>query len=153
MAGMVIYATLPGMKQVPIWIPTTSTVADMCRAIFEKTGVTLFNGFGYLGKNTAGDVAQGYYVASPAKIDTQGDLAPVQKYTGAVTTDKDLFAPQATTPSTVIDVTMVTAATAISTLGITTGMEVIFFSTGDTTQLTAEGKVQKSTFSQQKANA
>jgi hypothetical protein len=67
---MLVYVTLPGMKKEPITVPDAATLADFCREVFHRTGVSLFNGFGF--KNlTDGST---YTVPTSARVNNIVDL-------------------------------------------------------------------------------
>lgn len=51
------FVTVPGLKKEPITIADTATVGDFCREVYHRTGISLFNGFGFKGMNTSGVVA------------------------------------------------------------------------------------------------
>jgi ketosteroid isomerase-like protein len=71
MSGMTIYVTLPGFYKEPITVPTTATIADFCREVHKKTGVTLFNGFGFVSQASDGTITQRYVVPTAARIVNQ----------------------------------------------------------------------------------
>lgn len=73
---MTIFVTVPGLKKEPIVMPDTATVADFVRRAFERTGVSLFNGFGYQGQNVSGTINLNYQepLASKANVISGQDL-------------------------------------------------------------------------------
>lgn len=48
---MTLYVTIPGTKKQEVIVPDNGTVADFARAVYDLTGCSLFNGFGYKSGN------------------------------------------------------------------------------------------------------
>lgn len=66
-----INVTVPGMKLEPIFVPDTCTIAELCRRIYDKTGVRLFNGFGFTSQGAGGANTATYTVQTEAAVTTQ----------------------------------------------------------------------------------
>jgi hypothetical protein len=88
MSGMVVYVTLPGYIKEPIYVSLTATVQDFCRAVLDKTGVKVFDGFGFAGQDANAQVpkasafvnATGFNATTlqPLAFATYGTGAPAQ---------------------------------------------------------------------------
>lgn len=118
MSGMTVYVTLPGFYKEPITVPTTATIQQFCHEVHKKTGVTLFNGFGFVGQASDGTITQRYIVPTSARIVNQ---IPETYDTNGNRTGTADFGP------TIIDNTNGTETT-LADLSITHGMELKFFS-------------------------
>lgn len=133
---MLIFVTVPGLKKEPITIPDNATVGDFVREAFNRTGVSLFNGFGFRGQAANGTFTLGYSAPLMSKVNaanaqdqttnatinfSNANLpAPPAPSTATATTGGTLAAATYNVQVTYVNPTGETVASAVSTQ-VTTG--------------------------------